>query len=398
MKTIPTWQPIEQRAGPPAVAPVDPAAVDARRRATYQSYECFLRGRLAELDARRPAQWQRDYSGVDAYVRSIEPLRARLKAMLGFWIEPADRPALATANLETLLEDADFVARRFNMAVGEGLTTYAVELVPRSPGPHPGLLAQHGYGGTPELICGFTAKANAPDYSYRSLGLRAVRRGFHVLAVHHPSGYGTTADEATSVPNPAAVTHGNYGKNRLHRLAVMAGGTLFGLDMLASSRGIDWLAGRPGVDPRRIGMYGLSQGGESALYLPALDPRIRASVCSAYFNSRLPKLIGPHRALSYLDSNEEDKFFTDVAGCFSDADLVSLIAPRAFAVEAGLKDSSVDFEGAEAEYGRARVHYEKLGIPRRIELIAHEEGHVSATSRAFEFLAEQLACPMTNDQ
>ncbi len=146
----------------------------------------------------------------------------------------------------------------------------------------------------------------------------------------------------------------------------------------------------PGVMPGRIGMYGLSQGGESALFLPALDERIAASVSSAYFNTRLPKLIGPVRATAYLDSPEEDKFFSKVLHYFGDADIVSLIAPRAFAVEAGLKDTSVDFELSAAEFQRARVHFERLGIPGQAEFIPHAEGHVSATARAFEFLKEKL--------
>jgi len=238
-------------------------------------------------------------------------------------------------------------------------------------------------------VCGFTRSANAPDYSYGSLGLRAARRGFHVVAVHHPSGYGSHADSQTGLPQ-FPDRGPNYGKNRLHRLAIMGYGTLFGLDMMGSSRGVDLLLARPDVDADRIGMYGLSQGGESALFLPAMDTRIRASVCSAYFNHRFVKLIGPHRALSFLDSAEEDKFFSEVIPCFSDCDVVSLIAPRAFAVEAGQEDSSVDFEKSQAEYARAHEHYQRLGVADRSEFIAHAAGHVSATCRAFEFLEHHL--------
>lgn len=382
---------IELPAGPPLVETVDPAGVDARREAVYRSYEAFLRHRLEEWDRLRPTQWQRDYSSVDAYRVSVAPMRRRLKAMLGFWIEPDERPDPKTWGHEELLETGDFVATRFFLEVLPGLCTYAVELAPKAPGPRPGLLVQHGYSGTPELVCGLTPRANEPDYSYRSLGIRAVRRGFHVLAVHHPTSYGTLNDW-NDAPLPGFEHFPmQYGKNRLHRMALMAGGTLFGLDMMASSRGLDLLARRHGVDAGRLGMYGLSQGGQSALYLPALDTRIQASVCSAYFNARLPKLIGPHRALCYLDSAEEDKFFTDVVRCFSDSDLVSLIAPRAFAVEAGLHDSSVDFEKSREEFERARAHYERLGIPQQVEFIAHAGGHISATRRAFEFLHEKLA-------
>ena len=385
------WCDIEQEAGSPLVEPVDPEGVDACRRETYLSYEAFLRARLETLDQERPARWQRDYAWVEAYEGSVAPMRARLKEMLGFWVEPAERPALRTWGHETLLECEEFTARRFFLEVVPGLTTYAVELAPHTPGPHPGLLAQHGYSGTPELVCGLVATANEPDYSYRSLGIRGVRRGFHVMAVHHPTGYGQPGDciawPLPGYPNLPV----QYGKNRLHRMAVMAGGTLFGLDMMASSRGVDLLLATPGVDGERIGMYGLSQGGESALFQPALDTRIRASVSSAYFNARFPKLIGGTRALCYLDSNEEDKFFSEVISCFADSDVVSLIAPRAFAVEAGRTDSSVDFDKSRAEFERARVHYERLGLPERAEYIPIDAGHVSASRRAFEFLQERLA-------
>jgi hypothetical protein len=379
----------EQAAGPPLVPVADPVAVEGHRRQTYASYEAFLREHLQRLERERTRQWQRDYSSPAAYERSIDPMRERLRRMLGFWLDPGQRPPVRTGSAELLCEEDSFTALRFRLEILPGLETYAVELVPRTPGPHAGLLVQHGYSGTPESVCGFTRTANEPDYSYRSLGLRAVRHGFHVVAVHHPSGYGSSADVQTGLPDFAYLGP-NYGKNRLHRLAILGYGTLFGLDMMGSSRGVDLLLTRPGVDAGRIGVYGLSQGGESALFLPALDMRIRASVCSAYFNHRLVKLIGPHRARTYLDSAEEDKFFAEVISCFADSDIVSLIAPRAFAVEAGQKDSSVDFEKAAAEFARAREHYQRLGLPERSEFIAHAEGHVSATRRAFEFLEQHL--------
>lgn len=380
---------IEQVEGPPLVEPVDPGAIDRHRRMTYRSYEQFLRVRLAGMERDRHMQWRRDYRSVAAYLRSVKPMRQRLKQMLGFWIEPGDRLPRETGKAQILLRTNDFVARRFRFEFLPGIETYAVELVPHSNGSGAGLLIQHGYGGTPEFACGFTTSANLGDYSYRSLGIRAVRRGYHVVAVHHPSGYGCNDETIGSIPGFEQYG-GTYGKNRLHRMAIMAGGTLFGLDMMASSRGIDLLLQRGDVSKNRIAMYGKSQGGQSALYLPAMDTRIAASICCAHFNRRFQKLIGPHRALNYLDSPEEDKFFADVIRCFSDCDMVSLIAPRAFAVEAGLKDTSVDFEKSRAEFARAKLHYQRLGIAGRIEFIAHRAGHMSATRRAFEFLEKAL--------
>jgi len=384
------WHPIEKHAGPPDIDPVDPQPVDERRRSVYQSYELFFRQRLEEQNNLRPRQWDRDYSSLDAYERSVSPMRDRLKQMLGFWAEPEKRFPVNFYNEETIHQTEDFTARRFDLEILPGVATYAVELVPAVTGCRPGLLLQHGYGGTPELICGLTQSANREDYSYRSLGIRAVKRGYHVVAMHHPYGHGALDDEWFGLPRFEKMP-GEYAKNRLHRLATLAGGTLFGLDLMASSRGIDLLQNFSDVDHDKIGMYGLSQGGQTALFLPALDTRIKASVSSAYFNCRLNKLIGPCESLSYLDSNEEDKFFSEVVSVFSDADVVSLVAPRAFAVEAGLHDSAVDFEKVCSEFELAQTHFDKLNIGDHIEFIPHREGHVSATERAFEFLEKGLS-------
>jgi len=191
---------IEQPAGPPLVDAVDPGAVDEHRQRTYESYERFLRARLARLDGERADEWQRDYSDVEAYLASVEPMRDRLKAMLGFWVEVEDRAPVEVSHEQVVMEDDDFVARRFRIEVLPGLETYGLELVPRAPGPHPGLLAQHGYAGTPESVCGFVKDANLEDYTYRSLGVRAVRRGFHVVAIHHPTGYGPEKDGMVGHP------------------------------------------------------------------------------------------------------------------------------------------------------------------------------------------------------
>lgn len=381
--------PIEQPAGPPLVPPLDAAEIDAQRKAVYQSYESFLRNRLSELDQAKASLWNRDYSSVDAYLRSVAPMRARLKKLLGFWLAPSERSPVRVEERRQVYSDEAVDAFRFTLEVFSGLQTYGIELIPKKIRARAGLLVQHGYGATPEIACGFARTANGADYSYRSMGFRAARRGFHVVAIHHPTGFGTLDDVVLSAPPGFPHQTHAYGKNRLHRLAVMAGGTLFGLDMMASSRGIDLLVDRLGNLP--IGMYGLSQGGQSALYLPAIDERISASVCSAYFSHRIRKLIGPSRAMSYLDSHEEDKFFTDVISTFSDSDIVSLIAPRAFAVEAGELDGSVDFELAAHEFPLASWHYELLKTAAKIEWIPHHEGHVSATQRAFEFLEQHLA-------
>jgi dienelactone hydrolase len=390
-----TLHPIEQPAGPDALPAADLAAVDAHRRNAYQSYEAFLRQQLERLDAERFGRWSRDYSSIERYLASVAPMRDRLRAMFGWWREPSQRGPLNMADEQTIHEDDQVIARRFTFEVLPGLRSYGVEMWSRQERPRLALLAQHGYGGCPEGVMGFGPDANGENYSYRSLGLRAARHGFHVVAVHHPTSFGQPGIKAV-FPLPGFERFDfTYGKNRLHRLATLAGHTLFGLDLMASSRGVDLLVQR-GFEPAAIGAYGLSQGGQTALYLPAVDPRIHAAVAACYFNQRLSKLVGPVRGQAFLDTSAEDKFFTDVIPTFADSDTVSLIAPRAFAVEAGQCDAAVDIEKAWSEFQQAAEHYRRLDLSDRVEFITHEQGHVSATGRAMQFLAAHLT-PRSNE-
>jgi hypothetical protein len=169
------------------------------------------------------------------------------------------------------------------------------------------------------------------------------------------------------------------------------GRTLMGLEMFALSRAVDFLAALPSVDSARIGMYGLSQGGQSALWLPALDTRIAATVISGYFNERFGKQIVPSdRYVAYLETEEEDKFLFGRLGAFGDAELASLICPRPIFVEHGKQDRIGWWEYVRDEFLRARSFYERLGIAERAAIGIHEEGHVAEGSEAVPFLDRWL--------
>ena len=68
-----------------------------------------------------------------------------------------------------------------------------------------------------------------------------------------------------------------------------------------------------------------------------------------------------------------------------------MIAPRAFAVEAGVRDGSVDYEKSRRTFQQARRPYDRLRLADRASFIGHAEGHVSATARALDFLEQHLS-------
>ena len=90
---------------------------------------------------------------------------------------------------------------------------------------------------------------------------------------------------------------------------------------------VDWFAQPPksarASQPRPIGVAGYGEGGLLALYAAALDPRIDAALVSGYFDSRQDLWQEPiyRNVFGLLDQ-------------FGDAELASLVAPRALIVEA----------------------------------------------------------------
>ena len=60
--------------------------------------------------------------------------------------------------------------------------------------------------------------------------------------------------------------------------------SLFSFILGQHQRTLEWLAQQPFVDPQRIGFYGLSYGGKTAVRVPPLLDGYALSICSGDFN------------------------------------------------------------------------------------------------------------------
>ncbi len=104
----------------------------------------------------------------------------------------------------------------------------------------------------------------------------------------------------TFAPDAIAFEERNWaspGSSEWHELAVrlIQGKTLMAKVLFDAMRGIDYLISRDDVDSERIGFLGHSYGGRMALWLPAFDSRIKASVsncCCLSYKDSLPHDIG----------------------------------------------------------------------------------------------------------
>jgi dienelactone hydrolase len=222
----------------------------------------------------------------------------------------------------------------------------------------PAVVCAHGWEGTPEL-------AHQPGV-YGAFALRLAERGFVTWA-------------------PQSYFRSEHAIHGLYRMASIIGKTEFGLMARLHGRALDYLAGLPFVDPRRIAFYGLSYGGYTALWLNGLEPRFAAVVCSGHFNDWQPKTTGRNEA-SYLYTENASMYAPGLLTRFNHGDLAALACPRPFLVEAGDEDWIMRREWVEREFARARAVYALHGAASRIELAWEHGGHRVYGRRSFEFL------------
>lgn len=159
---------------------------------------------------------------------------------------------------------------------------------------------------------------------------------------------------------------------------LVRGRTLLADCLQEISVALDYLVTRDDVDPRRLGFIGHSYGGRAALWAPAFDQRIKASVsncgCIPYRNSFTHDT--GIQAEFVVPGFVADHDIDDVIACFGDTQLL---------ISATTDDKWS--RGATDVFTRA---HEALGD--RVELALYEGGHVFTTlmrERAYSFLEDR---------
>jgi len=360
------------------------AEITELRRRLYAQYDAYYSRLCEETEHTRQERWSRDYSSLEAYEQSVEPNRERFLQMLGGWHwERGD----LKPRVEHVLETDTYRLDRVFLTCFEDIEMDCLLLTPPGDEPRPAVIAQHGLSGTPEVVCGFT------DYGdvYGRIGIRLAEAGYTVIAPHMVGGFGETVEGHTYVDDMVGISYGRA-RTRLNRKAYQVGQRVFGAEMFCLSRAVDYIQGVPNVMPERIGFYGLSQGGQTALWFPALEKRVKASVGASFFNHRYPKQVvsGGEAYRAYIDCEEEDKFYPGQLLEFSDSDIASLICPRAYMVEQGTNDMAVNYRMAEDEFSRLKPIYEKLGVGARAQIVVFEGGHEIRGVEGLEFLNRWL--------
>ncbi len=331
-----------------------------RNQAYAGELEAYFRSYLVdEYPARAARAWRRSYAGIPAFLESVEPNRERYRRL--FSPPPLEPSGAAARNTHPAVPGSEWITVPLGALKAEGLLA-----IPQAT-PAPLVIAQHGIDSFPERVFGVGDEKNL----YHRYGAALVEAGFAVLAPANLS----TVDK----------------RNRIERLARLAGTTLPGLEFTRMQALLGEVLKDRRIDGTRIGMWGISLGGMATMFWMPLESRIRCGVVTAWFNHRRNKMAVPDPRYScFLETREEHAFFSGWLSEFTDSDVASLICPRPLLVQTGKKDGIAWWPQVIEEFEASREHYRRLGIDGRIEMGLHEGGHEIELDSGLAFMKKWL--------
>ena len=337
----------------------------------------FLLDELAASVAKRPAYWNRDFSSHEAYVKSVEPNRKRLAHILGL---RDSRTAFACLQLDGTTAASSLVGQTDRITIHavswpafRDVTGTGLLLEPRGRDVVANVVAIPDSGQIPEQIAGLSLGLT-PELQYaRCLAESGCRVVVPMLI-----------DRQEKI---SRLTRREF----LYRSAFELGRQLVGYEIQKTLAVVDWY--KKSWPAKPVGVIGWGEGGLITQYAAAVDTRIDAACVSGYFDSR-----------QNIWQEPIDRNVFGLLEQYGDAELVSLIAPRQFIVDAA-RGPEVTIPGGRGapsrvvtpalgsvkeELARAERLIEKLDPPAKLQLV--EGGQKPLTGQALgQFLKSLTA-------
>jgi hypothetical protein len=219
--------------------------------------------------------------------------------------------------------------------------------VPEGAGKFPAVVCIHGHGDSRKSVYD-------PTSIYRGFARELGNRGYITIA--------------TEVGQ-----HTVYEKQR----------TLMGERLWDVIRLVSYLTTRPDVDAARIGCAGLSLGGEMAMWLGAMDARVKVTVSSGFLTTVANMRNGHCKCWEFPHLTEHFEF----------ADIYSLIAPRPLLCQIGRQERAgggFPVELAQHAFGEVKRCYKVFKQEDAAVLAVHPAGHVFDLASAIPFLDKAL--------
>ncbi len=345
---------------------------EARQKRQFMQLVNLTQRFLREAASRRQEFfWEKtDTSSLTRWEETCEGFKSCFRDEVIGRCPPPDAPANPRTRL--LYDEPDWKSYEVVLDVWKDVFAYGILLLPKDLQPgeqRPVVVCQHGLEGRPQD----TADPKL-ETVYNSYAASLADRGFIVYAPQNPYIGGDAFRVIQRKANPIKWS-------------------LFSLIIRQHERTLDWLAEQPFVDAERIGFYGLSYGGKTAMRVPAVLDRYACSICSADFNEWIVKNATFHSRYSYMFGGEYEMPEFDLGNTFNYGEMAGLIAPRPFMVERGHEDGVAPDEWVAHEFAVVRRLYVQLGIADRTEIEFFDGGHQINGQATFRFLHRHLNWP-----
>lgn len=304
-------------------------------------------------------------------------LRRKLIELLGGF--PKEKCDLKAEIVETVDFPA-YTREIINFESRKNLSVFGYFLLPKGlKTPLPVVVCLPGHGRGADDIVGINEDGSQrKEYGgyQNDFALQCVDHGFAALAIEQFA-FGHRRDERARKSGAGASSC-----SPASGAAFLFGQTMAGWRVYDVIRSIDYLETRKEVDPKRVGVMGISGGGTITFFSSAVEKRVKTAVVSGYFNTFKDSIMSiPHCIDNYIPGILKYAEMYDIAG---------LIAPRALFIESGAKDNIFPIEATKFAFQKAKRVYRVFRAEEQVDMEEFPKEHTFHGVKAFEFLKKQL--------
>lgn len=323
-----------------------------------EKYYCVM-GKLAEtynLEARKYKLKARNKEELNKWKKE---LKSKLKELLG--IKNIEKNDLKPKFIE--IEELEGYRReKVILETETNVFMPMYVLIPsdlRKGEKRPCIIATHGHGcAAKDSTAGrieIPAVKKSIDQYNCDYGLKLVKEGYIVFC-NDARGFGERREWMNQGDSEEDLIKNSC--NAINNAAISLGKTLLGMMVWDLIRIVDYIETLDYCDEKNIGCIGFSGGGLQAIWLAALEGRIKAAYVSGYFHSFKDALM----KTNFCGCN----FVPGLWKVIEMGDLGALVSPKALLIESGTKDP------LNGERGMVDVQ-EQLGITKTAYSILNNE-------------------------
>jgi len=289
-------------------------------------------------------------------------IRSRVWKLLG---RLPPRPEKLTVHTLSREDRDGYILEKFEFDNAAGATVPGYLLLPKKTASRaPAILYCHWHGGQYEIGKEeLFQKSHTPE----ALGPAFANLGYVVLAIdaycfgeRNGRGPGGEAEK------------GGAGEMSASKFNLWVGRTLWGMILRDDLIALDYLASRREVDPKNIGVMGMSMGATRAWWLMALDERLKTSVpicCLTRYSNLIQH--------DWLKSHGIYYYVPEVLNYFDTEAIVALIAPRSVLFLDGDSDRTSPVDGIHDIEAAVRPVYRLYAKENDFQSIVYEQqGHL----------------------